>query len=137
MCERLNCIIGISVRKIMSDTICSINIAFSWAISARNALQNYHGYSPNQLVFGHNPVLPNIYGGSLPGLENKISSQLVADNLNVMHSARVEFVKNEYIKYSIQMLMIFKIETMFITSVNQKSAGVDLVSSLVETVNKC
>ena len=48
ICERLNCIIGISVQKIVSDTKCNLTVALSWAVSARNALQNVPGYSPNQ-----------------------------------------------------------------------------------------
>jgi hypothetical protein len=95
ICERLNCIIGISVRKIVDDCKCDVDTALSWAISARNALHNCHGYSPNQLVFGYNPVLPSVFSDSVSVLENRTSSQLIADNLNAMQSARSEFIKNE------------------------------------------
>ena len=69
ICERLNCIIGISVQKIVSDTKCNLTVALSWAVSARNALQNVPGYSPNQLVFGYNPLFPNVVGNEPPALE--------------------------------------------------------------------
>lgn len=95
ICERLNCVLGISVTKIRDDAKCSLKIALSWAVSARNALQNCHGYSPNQLVFGYNPALPNVYHSELPVLEKRTTSQMVADNLNAMHAARVDFMKNE------------------------------------------
>ena len=95
ICERLNCIIGISVQKIMSDTKCNLTVALSWAVSARNALQSVHGYSPNQLVFGHNPSFPNVVGNEPPALEQRIPSQIISDNLNAMHAARKDFICNE------------------------------------------
>ena len=95
ICERLNCVLGISVQRIIDDTKCSVDIALSWAVSARNALQNCHGFSPNQLVFGYNPVFPSILEGNPPALEDRTSSQIVADNLNAMHSARRDFLRNE------------------------------------------
>ena len=61
----------------------------------RNALQNCNGFSPNQLVFGFNPSLPNLYDGDLPVAERGTFSHVVAHNLNAMHGARVEFLKNE------------------------------------------
>ena len=95
ICERLNGILGISVNKIVEDVNCSLSIALSWAVAARNALQNCHGYSPNQLVFGFNPSLPNVYDGGLAVLEGRTKSRMVADNLNAMHDARTDFIRNE------------------------------------------
>ena len=40
VCERLNCILGVSVQKILHETQCDLSVALSWAVSARNALQN-------------------------------------------------------------------------------------------------
>ena len=65
------------------------------AVSAHNAYDNNSGYSPNQLVFGFNPAIPNIYNSNLPGLENVTSSEIVRRNLNALHVARQEFVKFE------------------------------------------
>ena len=95
ICERLNGILSVSVRKIIDDTGCSMHVALSWAVAARNALQNCHGYSPNQLVFGFNPSLPNVYDGELSALENRTKFKIIADNLNAMHHAREDFIKNE------------------------------------------
>ena len=95
VCERLNGVLAISVRKIMSDTKCCVEVALNWAVASRNALQNYNGFSPNQLVFGFNPALPNVYENNAPQLEAKSTSKVVADNINAMHSSRVDFLKNE------------------------------------------
>ena len=61
VCERQNAVIGDSVSKIMSDCHCSVEAALARAVSARNALSNNHGFSHSHLVFGINPVLPNIF----------------------------------------------------------------------------
>ena len=66
-----------------------------WAVSANNVLKNVHGYSPNQLVFGKNNNHPCAENGKLPALENRTSSQIVADNLNTLHAARENYIKSE------------------------------------------
>ena len=95
ICERLNGVLGTLVNKILDDVKCNIQMALAWAVSARNAYDNNSGYSPNQLVFGFNPAIPNIYNSNLPGLENVTSSEIVRRNLNALHVARQEFVKFE------------------------------------------
>ena len=62
---------------------------------AKNTLHNVHGYSPNQLVFGRNPNLPGLLNDKLPALEGVSTSEVVADNLNVMHGARKQFIACE------------------------------------------
>ena len=95
LCERLNGILATSVTKIMDDTSCNVDIALSWAVAARNTLQNFSGFSPNQLVFGKNPAIPNVLECYPPQLEDKTNSKVVADNLNAMHAARRDFIRNE------------------------------------------
>ena len=94
-CERLNAILGTSVQRVTDDTGCSVDVALAWAVSARNSLQNFSGFSPNQLVFGKNPVFPNLLNATPPALEAKTNSEVVADNLNAMNSARRDFIRNE------------------------------------------
>ena len=95
VCERLNAVLGTSVRRIMEDTHCDVRTAVAWAVAARNSLHNFSGYSPNQLVFGYNPSLPNVMSGAAPALEARTNSELIADNLNAMHSARKDLESNE------------------------------------------
>lgn len=93
--ERHNAVLGLTVAKTIEDTKCDLDIAVAWAVSAKNSLKNVNGFSPNQLVFGKNPNYPNTFDDFLPALENKTSSQIVAENLNALHSARENFIKNE------------------------------------------
>jgi transposase InsO family protein len=58
ICECLNSVLSSSVQRIIHDTKCSTEIALAWAVSARNALQNCHEFSPNQLVFWLQSYLP-------------------------------------------------------------------------------
>ena len=95
VCERLNSILGSSVRKVLSDCGCSLRVALAWAVSARNALTTYSGYSPNQLVFGFNPALPSTDNNRLSSMGRDYGSEMVRKNLNAMHSARSEFIRIE------------------------------------------
>ena len=67
--ERHNKIIFEAFMKTMEDVTCEAEVALAWAISAKNALQNRGGYSPNQLVFGHNTNTPSVLSDDLPALE--------------------------------------------------------------------
>ena len=93
--ERHNGILGEMVEKTLEDVKCSLDIALAWAVSAKNSLHNVHGFSPNQLVFGSNPNLPNIFVNQQPALEGVTTSEMVADNLNAMHKARKAFIESE------------------------------------------
>ena len=95
VCERLNAVLGNSVHKIQEDTGCCTEVALAWAVSSRNALSNFSGYSPNQLVFGRNPVYPSISENDPPALDLPEVSEIVRENLNAMHSAREDFVRKE------------------------------------------
>lgn len=56
--ERHNLIIAEAMGKTLDDEKCEPEIALAWAVSAKNALQNHSGYSPNELVFGSNINTP-------------------------------------------------------------------------------
>ena len=78
----------------MHNAQCTVHTALAWTVASRNALHNCHGYSPNQLVFGYKPALPNVFSGGPTQLES-YSSEIVAKHLTAMHVARVDFLKNE------------------------------------------
>ncbi|CAF2215336.1 unnamed protein product [Rotaria magnacalcarata] len=93
--ERHNGVLGVMVLKILADVKCSFSTALAWAISAKNTLHNAHGYSPNQLVFGKNPNFPSVLTDFPPALENKFTSEIVANTLNTIHAARQAFMMSE------------------------------------------
>ena len=84
------------VKKTLEDAECNFEVAQSWAVNAKNAFHNLHGYSPNQLVFGRkNPNLPSLLNDQLPALEGISTNEIVADNLNAMHVVRKDFIECE------------------------------------------
>ena len=62
---------------------------------AKNSMQMVYGFSPNQLVFGINPTLPNIMNEGLPALEGKTFSETLAKHLDALHAARKAFTESE------------------------------------------
>ena len=92
--ERHNAILENMVQKVIADTNCSFENALVWAVSAKNALGNNLGFSPNQLVFGRNPNLPSVLTSKPPALRNTTPSQLIAEH-NALNAARKAFVENE------------------------------------------
>ena len=91
----MNGVLGKLVNKIMEDTKCDAQMALAWSVAARNALDNKAGFSPNQLVFGFNPAIPDLYSSDLPGLQDISSSEIVRKNLNAVHKARDDFIKSQ------------------------------------------
>ena len=99
--ERHNAILGDMILKVKNDTNCSVEVALTWAISAKNALANVYGFSPNQLVYGRNPNFPSVLIDKLPALDEvsnnngDIASKMLLENLNALHSARRAFISAE------------------------------------------
>ena len=91
--ERLNGVLGKLVLKIIDDVKCDSEIALAWALSARNSYYNNAGYTPNQLVFGFNPSLPNIYNSKPPGLKKLSSSEMIGKITEAKRVAMEEFIK--------------------------------------------
>ena len=95
VCERLNAVIGNLVEKIIDDTNCDVETALAWAVAARNALVNKSGFSPNQLVFGFNPAIPEVFHSDPPALEDVTASDMVRRNLSAQNAARQGFIRYE------------------------------------------
>ena len=98
LCEKTVGILKESLRKMRDNEEVDLGTALRWVVSARNSLTNNGGFSPNQLVFGKNPSLPNLMGeeGSSPASREEGSEEnIVREALNAMHKAREVFIKNE------------------------------------------
>jgi len=93
--ERHNQTLTEILLKIKHDKQLDWETAISWALMAKNSLQNVHGYSPYQLVFGRNPNLPSTLIDRPPALEGTTTSDVVRSHINALHSAKESFVKAE------------------------------------------
>ena len=98
LCEKTVGILKESWRKMKDEEGIDDSMALRWVVCARNCLVNNGGFSPNQLVFGKKPLLPNLMGeeSSSPASREKgMEESIVRDTLNAMHKAREVFIKNE------------------------------------------
>ena len=93
--EKHNGVIAGMVKKTMKDTKCCEEIALNWALAAKNSLTTVYGFSPNTLVFGRNPNLPNILINKMPANNPVCISKYLSDTLNAMHVARMSFIEHE------------------------------------------
>ena len=93
--EKHNGVIGNMMEKVLPDVGCRLKVALAWCLSAKNALLNSYGYSPNQLVFGYNPNFTSVIDNKLPALQGVTSSKLIASHLNALHAARRKFIETE------------------------------------------
>ena len=95
ICERNHCVVDVMIEKMMDeDETMKLEVALSNAISAKNSLYNYNGFSPIQLVTGSLPNLPNVLNKTLPALEEP-SFDVVSNHLNAMNLARKAFMQAE------------------------------------------
>ena len=83
------------VLKLTDDSKCSVANALVCAVSAKNALHNNLGYSPNQLVFGKTADLPSVLTAKPPALCSCTHGQLLVEHLNALHAARTAFIARE------------------------------------------
>jgi len=93
--ERHNLIISDMLDRILFETNCNIDLALAWATNAKNSLQNISGFSPYQLALGQNPKLPSTCNDDLPAVTNKPASEIIRENLEILHEARKAFIEAE------------------------------------------
>ena len=93
--ERGNAMLYDTMMITMEDVNCNMETTLAWAVSAKNASQNTSGYSPNQLVFGPNFILPSIDSDAPPAMYTATSGGLGRKNVSALHKARENFVKSE------------------------------------------
>ena len=93
--ERHNGIIASMMDRVVADVGCKVNIALHWSVAAKNSLANVSGFSPNMLVFGRNISFPSGMNNKPPANNQKALNRYVADILNAIQCARLEFVRQE------------------------------------------
>ena len=94
-CERHNLMVAEGMKKTIEDEKCAPEIALSWSVSAKNALSNNSGHSPNEMVFGFNINTPTVLNDKIPALDSYTTSDIVRINMNAQHAARKNFIANE------------------------------------------
>ena len=93
--ERHNATLGEILQKVNAERKVDIEAALSWAVHAKNALTNVHGFSPAQLAIGYTPQMPNVLEDKLPALESPSGEDIITRNLKCMREARKAFIESE------------------------------------------
>ena len=93
--ERHNGILYEAMVNTQKDIGCDPETALAWVVSTKNSLQNHGGFSPNQLVFGHNINMPTVLTDKVPAFESTTSSEILRKNLEALHTARTKFIEAE------------------------------------------
>ena len=93
--EKHNGILGDMIQKTMFESSCDLEMAIHWCVSAHNSLCNVYGFSPNQLVFGRNPLFPSVHHDRPPAQNEVTASKLISENLKALHAARESFLRQE------------------------------------------
>ena len=66
--ERNHAVVDRMMSKMMeADKTLEPEVALCWSLNDKNSLENYKGFSPFQLVFGHSPRLPSVHTAGPPG----------------------------------------------------------------------
>lgn len=96
LCEKNHALCDNILDRIHEDNPqMDLETKLAWACMAKNSLQMVYGYSPNQLVFGKNPKLPNVATDGPPSWEKGTEGETLRTHLNALHSARQAFIKSE------------------------------------------
>lgn len=93
--ERHNRTLTEILNKVGCDKSLDLETALAWSVNAKNTLDNVHGFSSHQLVYGHNPCLPSTLTDELPALEGTTTSECVAKHVTALHATRKAFIKAE------------------------------------------
>ena len=96
LCKRIHAVTDTMLLKLRGQCPKThIEVLLSWANVSRNSLQMWHGFSSYQLVFGHNPNLPNVMSDKLPAFTGPTTSEILEKHLNALHVARKSFTETE------------------------------------------
>ena len=95
MVEKHNHIIGVMLEKLWEDGHRDLKQNLAWCLNAKNSMENNNGFTPYQLAIGTNPILPNNFNSKLPALEGVTNSEVVANQLQLMHKCRKAFTLAE------------------------------------------
>ena len=62
-----------------------------WAVTIKNSTTTAAGWSPFQVVFGKNPVLPSLLEANPASMKDEVLSKSLEENFNTMNAARIRY----------------------------------------------
>ena len=95
ICVENHHVIVKSLDNIFNQSKCSLNVAVTWAVNSKNCTENTLGFSPAQLIYGFNLVLPTVHMSKPPSLSDNSFDKAMVEHLELKKSARLNYVKAE------------------------------------------
>ena len=83
------------VDHMINETKCSIPFALTWVINGINCSKTTYKFSPSQLTFGLNLLLPSVRGNKPPNLSLQTYMDIVTQFLDSKRLARKTFIQTE------------------------------------------
>ncbi|CAH1238877.1 Hypp5656 [Branchiostoma lanceolatum] len=94
VCERNHAVMDVMLEKLAYENPNTpIDQLIAWACTAKNAMAMFAGYSPYQIVFGRNPVLPGFE--THPPSTNEVKGDVLLKHLTALAAARKAFTEAE------------------------------------------
>ncbi|CAB4070131.1 unnamed protein product [Lepeophtheirus salmonis] len=93
--ERTNSILGIIVSRLVEDDITDVDVALDWAVRARILYRILKDFLLTIYFLVLTRIIHHWMFNMLPPIKPETQSETVKRNLNVLHSARCEYMKNE------------------------------------------
>ena len=95
-CEKMVGLLKDAIRKMQDECEGNLETILYWAVASKNALHNQRGFSPNQLVFGRNPALPDLQRDvKASELREESEEDVMRHNLEAMHKSREIHIQQE------------------------------------------
>ena len=96
ICEKNHALVDNMLERIEDDyPDLDVETMLAWACMAKNCLTNVYGYSPNQLVFGRSPKLPNVLTDGPVSWEESNVGETLSKHLTALHATRKAFISSE------------------------------------------
>ena len=92
VCEKHHATVDDTLERLQEDhPDYPKEVLLAWSLMVKNSAYDQHGFSPNQLVYGTNPVLPNVFTEGVSALDQKTTSETMAMHINALQVVRVKF----------------------------------------------
>ena len=69
----------------------NVNVLIQWAVMVKNSTTTATGWSPMQVVYGKNPVLPSLIDSNPAQLKEEVLSDSLMQNWNALNEARIKY----------------------------------------------
>ena len=93
--EWKNLVLSEMLKMVLAENHCSLDMALTWCLNAKNYLQNVLGFSPFQLAIGQNTSLLNAANDKLSARSSTQTNEIIRQHLKNIHKATEAFIMTQ------------------------------------------